>query len=210
MPAAVVLLAALIGILPHFIKHAPPLFALVKPITRPDSGIAIVAQNDAADRRKALDLELDGYVFLGAGKPIPKSDPPRWHAAVLELDLPDSLLRGGAHRVRVRFAGEEFSEHLTLGFNTKPPVVSVEATQPEGKPQDRIFSGKVASKLQAEAETLAVDIAFHHEGKPVEISLPVKRLPVDFRSSTRVAFRLRPKVPPRSRLLNGETALVLK
>jgi hypothetical protein len=173
--AAVALAAVLIPLLWNEFKSTPQ-FALAKPITRPDSGIVFVAQNRAASRKAPLTIEFDGFKFADAGKLIPSSEPLAWHFNLQDHTLPDSLLRDGAHRVRVGFAGEPLSEPLLVAFNTQAPVVEAEIIQPPGKPQDRVFVGRVASKLQAPAETLAVDVVFHHEGYPQEISVPVKRV----------------------------------
>lgn len=173
--AVVALAAVLIPLLWNEFKSTPQ-FALAKPITRPDSGIVIVAQNSAASRKAPLTIEFDGFKFANAGQLIPSSDPLCWRFTLQDRTLPDSLLRDGAHRVRVGFAGEPLSELLLLAFSTQAPVVEAEIIQPPGKSQDRVFVGRVASKLQAPAETLAVDVVFHHEGYPQEISVPVKRV----------------------------------
>lgn len=177
--SAVTLIVALITLGPwlwgEFINPSPQ-FALVKPITRPDSGIVIVAQNRAASRKAPLTIEFDGFKFADAGQLIPSSDPHCWRFTLQDYPLPDSLLRDGVHRVRVGFAGEPLSDPLLLAFSTQAPVVEAEIIQPPGKPQDRVFVGRVASKLQVPAETLAVDIVFHHEGYPQQISIPVKRV----------------------------------
>lgn len=179
VPAAIALLVALIGKMPplsELNKREKPEFALANPITRPDSGIVIMAQNRAAWREEPLNVELDGFLFPRAAERLANSLWPSWHFDVLRRRLPDSLLVDGAHRVRVGFAGEPLSEYLMLGFSSQPPIVSMEVTQPQGEPQARIFRGNVASKLQAIAETMSVDIAFHSEGRPVEIPLPIKRV----------------------------------
>jgi len=182
--AAVAVIVAIIGIMPSlrewFKTPLPsPAFALANPITRPDSGLVIIAQNRAAQREEPLNVEFDGYLFASAAQRQHDIFPHAWRFVLQGRNLPDSLLADGAHRVRVGFAGEALSDYFTLGFTTQPPIVEVEMTQPEGKPNDRIFSGKVASKLQAPAETMFVDVAFHTEGRPVEIALPVKRVEVN-------------------------------
>lgn len=182
--AGVAVVVAIIGITPslrEWLKtpSPSPAFALANPITRPDSGLVIIARNGAAQREESLDIEFDGFLFASAAQRQPDIFPHAWRFALLGRNLPDSLLQDGGHRVRVGFAGEALSDYFTVGFTTQPPVGEFEITQPEGRPDDRVLSGKVASKLQAPAETMFVDIAFHSEGRPVEIVLPIKRVEVN-------------------------------
>jgi len=94
---------------------------------------------------------------------IPSSEPLAWHFKLQDRSLPDSLLRDGTHRVRVGFSGEPLSEPLLIAFSTQAPVVEAEILQPPGKPQDRVIIGRAASKLQAPAETLSVELAIQYE-----------------------------------------------
>ena len=155
---------------------APPQFALANPITRPDSGITILPQNRQATRQRPLNVEFDGLLFVNGGRVQAKGRDLVWHFTLSNLSLPDSLLRDGVHHVRIGFAGDALSEPLTLIFHTKPPVVEAEVLQPPGKPRDRVFIGRVASTLQAPAETLSVDLLFQSGGQPMQISLPVRRV----------------------------------
>lgn len=155
---------------------SPPQFALAHPITRPDSGITILPQNRTAMRQQPVNVEFDGLLFVNGGRVQARGRELFWHFALLNLSLPDSLLRDGMHHVRLGFAGEALSEPLTLIFHTQPPVVEAEVLQPPGKPRDRLFIGRVASTLQMPAETLAVDLLFQSEGQPMQISLPVRRV----------------------------------
>ncbi len=171
----VALAAVLIPLLWNEFKSTPQ-FALAKPITRPDSGIVIMAQNRAASRKAPLTIEFDGFKFADAAQLTPSSEPLCWRFQVEHHDLPESMLRDGVHIVRVGFAGESLSDSLRFIFYTEAPVVDAQITQPHGKPDDRIFVGRVASKLQAPAETLTVELVFHHEGKPQQVPVPVKRV----------------------------------
>lgn len=170
------LAVAFIPKLAEIIQPEPPRFGLVKPITRPDSGITIEALNSAASRKLPLNVEFDGLLFMKAGQPIKNDDAQRWHFVLNNLILPDSLLRDGAHRLRLSHSGGQLSDYLTVIFHTKAPVVEAEVIQKPGEPTQRTLAGRVASTLQAPAETLAVDIVFHHEGSPRQITVPVKRI----------------------------------
>ncbi len=154
----------------------PPQFALANPITRPDSGITILPQNRAATRQRPLNVEFDGLLFANGGRLQANSKELLWHFNLINLSLPDSLLRDGVHHIRLGFAGDVLSEPLLLIFHTKPPVVEAEVLQPPGKPADRVFIGRVASTLQVPAETLSVDLLFQSDGQPMQISLPVRRV----------------------------------
>jgi len=197
VPAGIALLVAVINKMPALktaSETSPPAFALANPITRPDSGLVIIARNRAARREEPLDIEFDGFLFANAAQRQPEIFPHAWRFTLLGRNLPDSLLADGGHRVRVGFAGEALSDYFTLGFTTQPPVGEFEITQPEDRPDDRILFGKVASKLQAPAETMFVDVAFHTEGRPVEIALPIKR--VEFKGITYFEFETEVKGLP--------------
>jgi len=127
--ATIPLLAVLIPLLWNEWQQTPPQFALARPFTLPDSGITILALNRSADRDAALGVELDGFLFAGAAKPVSNSDPRGWYFNLHEHDLPDSLLCNGVHRVRVGFAGEALSEPLMLGFSTQAPDEDTEILQ---------------------------------------------------------------------------------
>lgn len=205
VPVAGALLVAIINKMPAWKTSSeplpPPAFALFNPITRPDSGLVIIARNNTAHREEPLDVEFDGYLFASAAQRESDIFPFAWRFTVLGRNLPDSLLADGPHRVRVGFAGEALSDYFTLAFTTQTPVSEIEITQPEGRPEDRILSGKVASKLQAPAETMFVDIAFHTEGRPVEIALPIKRVEVngltyfEFETSVKGLPKISPEDP---------------
>jgi TonB family protein len=197
------LLVALIQYVPQlrdFFVSDPPQFALANPITRPDSGITILPQNRAAVRKKPLNVEFDGLLFVNAGRLKLEGSYVQWHFTLTGLSLPDSLLRDGVHRVRLGFVGDALSEPLLLIFHTQPPVVEAEVLQPPGKPGDRVFIGRVASTLQVPAETLAVDVIFHSEGQPMKISLPVRRITEEATGLTYFEFETAiqglPQIPP--------------
>jgi hypothetical protein len=179
----------------------PPQFALANPITRPDSGITILPQNRAAARQRPLNVEFDGLLFANGGRVHSNGKELFWHFKLINLSLPDSLLRDGVHHVRLGFAGDALSEPLLLIFHTKPPVVEAEVLQPPGKPADRVFIGRVASTLQVPAETLSVDLLFQSEGQPMQISLPVRRVTEESIGLTYFEFETTiqglPKISPR-------------
>ncbi len=204
IPAAAVLLAAIISIVPSLREgartpSAPPAFALANPITRPDSGLVIIAQNRSAQREEPLNVEHDGFLFANAAKRQPIIFPHAWRFTLLGRNLPDSLLTDGTHRVRVGFAGEALSEYLKVGFSTQPPIVVGRVTQLKGSPYDHSVYGKIMSKLQSPEETMFVEIVIRREREPVEIEVPVKRIELkDFiyfefdttlRGNTRVSFQ---------------------
>ncbi|NUO78542.1 DUF1566 domain-containing protein [candidate division KSB1 bacterium] len=179
VPAGIALLVAVINKMPAWKDQpasAPPAFALANPITRPDSGLVIIAQNKAAQREELLDIEFDGFLFASAAQRQPDIFPHAWRFSLQGRNLPDSLLADGHHLMRTGFAGETLSEYFKVGFNTQPPIVAGGVTHPEGKPNDRRVYGKVASKLQAPAETMFVAITIRSEGRSVEIEVPVKRI----------------------------------
>jgi hypothetical protein len=179
VPAAIALLVAVINKMPAWKDQpapTPPAFALANPITRPDSGLVIIARNRAAHREEPLDIEFDGFLFASAAQRQPDIFPHAWRFSLQGRNLPDSLLQDGGHRVRLGFASEALSEYFKVGFNTQPPIVVGGVTQPEGRPNDRRVYGKVASKLQAPAETMFVAITIRNEGRSVEIEVPVKRI----------------------------------
>ncbi len=194
------ILAVVIPMLPDIFKSKPPQFVLDNPITRPDSAITIVADNEEAKLKQNLNVEFDGVLFSQAGVYIPNSQPHRWQFKVLDKSLPQNKLRDGAHRLRLGFPGDVLSDTLTLLFHTKAPVVQAEVTTPRNRPMDRAISGRVASKLQAPAETLGVDIYFNSEGKKVQIPLPVKRVTDESTGLTYFEFQTTvqslPQIPP--------------
>lgn len=157
-------------------QNEAPRFAPAKPIVHPDSGIVFVARNDAAHRGQDLDVEFDSLFFADAGRFLPNTKPQQWHFNLADLDLPEASLRDGSHHVRVGFAGEELSAPLIVKFSSQGPVVQAALEQVPGRPYNRQFRGLVASKLQAEEDTLKVEIAFHDEGRLRQARLPVKRV----------------------------------
>ena len=169
-------LIALIPWLRQEVQEEPPRFALVNPVTRPDSGIIIQVQNRSAMPNRLLNIEFDGLLFANAGKVIPDREPSCWHFSLANRYLPDSLLADGKHHLRVGFAGDSLAQRLNVYFHSQAPVAEVTITHLPDQPQNRSISGRVASKLQAPAETLSVEIAFHTEGSPMNISLPVKKV----------------------------------
>jgi Protein of unknown function (DUF1566) len=201
VPAIVALLAVLIPLLWNSLKPIPPQFAIANPILRPDSTVTLLAQNRAAERKKNLNIEFDGLLFAGAGILQTSSNPPLWQFTLQGHNLPDSLLHDGRHFLRAGFAGEALSEPLTLFLNSQPPMASVEVKQPPGKPNDRIFIGRAASRLPAPADTLTVDIAFNSGGKPVKIPVPVKRVTDESTGRTYFEFETTvqglPKISPK-------------
>jgi len=157
-------------------RSEAPRFELVHPITRPDSGLVIRAQNEAANRNAPLDVEFSGLRFPAAARAIPNTKPQQWRFDCLAHNLPDTSLQDGPHLFRVGFTGETEMPPLRVLFSTQAPVVEAEITSSPERPQDRMLFGRVASKLQAPEETLRVEVAFHSQGRLVTSELPVERI----------------------------------
>ena len=157
-------------------KSDPPRFAIVPNILRPDSTLTILALNEPANQAKPLDVEFDGLLFARSGQVADKADSVRWAFALDRLrDGPDSLLQDGPHRVRVRFTGGKRFDSLNVHFHTRAPIAQAQIAAPND-PDERVLSGRVASQLQSQADTVRVEIAFHHEGVPQKVSLPVRKI----------------------------------
>lgn len=172
-----VLVPIIVALIPHLknvFKPSAPKFGIINTITRPDSAIRIIPRNNAAKQEKPLDVEFDGLPFIEAGRYV-AGKKPSWEFSPRNHSLPDSMFRDGKHEIRVGFAGE-LSEPLMVFFNSRPPVVEGAILPSPGNPDERIVAGRVASTLQLPAETLAVDIFFHHEGQPYRIPVPVRQI----------------------------------
>lgn len=183
----------------RFFSTDTPKFALAKPVTRPESGLTILALNSQANENKALDIEFDGSRFRAAGVPITGHTEMRWHVDLLQLGLPPHMLADGRYRLRLGFDGA-FSDTLLVTLNTRAPVVEAEIEQVPGRPDDRRIQGRVASHAQTPAETLAVDVFFHSEGQMLRVPLPVKRVTDEQTGITAFTFETfiedLPRIPP--------------
>jgi TonB family protein len=152
-----------------------PQFALRNPIARPDSGIIVVAQNRAAERRKPLNVEYEGLRLEGAARLLPKENGEFcWHFRPADWNLPARLLNDGVHHLRVALPGEALSEPLALVWHTQPPAVTAEATKITGSGKVTI-AGLVASKIPFDDHQISVNILLNIAQEPISIAIPAQR-----------------------------------
>ncbi len=202
---AIPALAALaVGVLPFICQKPapedPPRFALLKPITRPDSGLQVVCLNNAARKNKPLSLEFDGVRLLDPVTPTRLDEETwLWRFTLDPEFLTPQKLTDGLHKVVVGFDGN-FSDTLTVEFDTRIPLVQGEVSPVEGEPDQRILKGKAASPSQIPADTLAVDVVFNLDGEPVHLPLPARRVTDQETGVTFFEFEARianlPKIKP--------------
>jgi len=158
-----------------------PIFSIEKPIIQSGAEIVIIPENEAAKKKKELDVEFDGILFRKKGIITNEN---KWIFDIKRMDnIQKDMLSDGLHKLRFRFLNEGFSETTQIRFFTKTPIVKANIidNQKNGewnteKTNNKIISGMAASELQHESEMLKVDFFFQHEGKSTNVEVPVKKI----------------------------------
>ena len=152
-------------------KHVPQ-FIIMNPLLRSDAIIKIKADNNEANVKKELHVEIDSILFPESGLPVERNERQIWHCNLRNLKLTEDMKKNGKHKIRLRFPGGNFSKEFTIVFITQGFVVNTELKR---KDNVNIFRGKAAGKSQIEDNNFQVDVIIYHEGPDKEISVPIHR-----------------------------------
>lgn len=149
-------------------KTIPPRFAFKELIIKSDSIVIIVPQNQPAHRKAPLNVEIDGLLFVSAGKLISNKESVSWYFNLKDRNLPDLVIGDGIHHIRVGFPGGPLSESMALLIYMPKPIDDkdlyeapkdsirrkVELPSEVPKPAPRIQITEVSSESSEEDRTV--------------------------------------------------------
>lgn len=114
---------------------AEPFFIVDEPYVLRGAPIVIRADNDAASRADALNVEYDGILFAGRGIPTEGGERQRWSFSLPDNQPDDKMSSLGRHELRVAFVGEFLVQTIAIilvdspvGFSSKEPGVAATNT----------------------------------------------------------------------------------
>lgn len=163
------------GLLPKFEREIPR-FTPDHPVLNPHTRALILkAANKAARVQAPLDVEFDKLLYEAKGIPQKNTHELAWKIVFHEF-LDQRKLQNGLYTLRVRFPNSKFSELINIEFYAESPIVSSTIENKLDNSHSKVIRGKARSHRQDPKEWLQVDVIFHHEGQPMQIPLPVKRV----------------------------------
>ena len=174
-----VLLLLIGALLTYYIeKDEPtPVFDLKTSIINPKEPITIEAKNDAAKKKKPLNVRIDGLRLNEEIPPSPIEDKYEWQFKVSDLEnqgFRHEHLIDRTHSIEVGF-NSIYQKISDVYIDSKPPITQISISSFPQKPNDRIIKGYVADERQDPEESIKVDIVFLSGGSETSIQLPVER-----------------------------------
>lgn len=138
----IILLPLLLAIIPlifpdvrSFLMSKQPQFILETPVVKKgDSVIYIFAENSAAKKKEALNIEIGGLEIKDGGILVQEA-PLKWEFRFNEYELPRAILGEGLNTMSVSFAGGKSSNEMNFYINGdyfQDAIVSIDKVVTKG------------------------------------------------------------------------------
>ncbi len=156
--------------LPIIPETEQPSFRFKDAICRPDT-LWIVQEGGPRFEPDHLTLELDGIPFHEQVLRGPNSRVDNWYFAMQGRNLPEDLVKDGAHDIRILSRGRDLANHGKVFFSSSPPTVSAHIEK-QDMDSYGIF-GKAITGTRLTSDTIKVNLLFFHEGAGQKVAVPV-------------------------------------